>query len=192
MPAITVRDNMRDVLAGMRSMTSDVTQRATVLALNRSIDRAYTEAAREARAAGYNMRISDIKALLRRTRASAASQIATLTASGRPVPLIKYGARQTSRGVTVQVLNGRKLIPGAFIATMPSGHTGVYVRDANAKHKKVKRAGHTSWHALPIRELFGPSVPDMFVNYQVSESIMDLIDAEFTKRFEHELTRLSK
>jgi hypothetical protein len=192
MPAITVRDNMRDVLAGMRSMTQDVTQRATVLALNRSIDRAYTEAAREARGVGYNVRIGDIKALLRRNRASAASQIATLTASGKPIPLIKYGARQTSRGVTVQVLNGRKLIPGAFIATMPSGHTGVYVRDPHAKHKKVKRAGHTSWHALPIRELFGPSVPDMFVNYQVSQSIMDLIDAEFTKRFEHELTRLSK
>jgi hypothetical protein len=38
--------------------------------------------------------------------------------TGRPVPLIDYDARQTKRGVSVRVKNGRTIFRHAFTATM--------------------------------------------------------------------------
>jgi hypothetical protein len=73
---------------------------------------------------------------------------------GRRIPLIAFQAkgpepsRGRGRGVSYRLPTGRGRIPNAFIATMPSGHRGVY------KRKRTRR--------LPIRELFGPSLPHVF------------------------------
>lgn len=69
--------------------------------------------------------------------------------SGKPVPLYAYGARETKRGVSVNVSGRRKIVGGAFIATMPSGHTGVFER--RHEHRR-----------LPIDELFSSRVSDVF------------------------------
>ncbi len=44
-------------------------------------------------------------------------------------------------GVVVQINRGggRSFIPGGFVATMPSGHTGVFVRDPSKTMKGSKR-----------------------------------------------------
>jgi len=66
------------------------------------------------------------------------------------IRLIEFHARQTARGVSYRIGKGggRKRIAHAFIATMPGGHTGVYVR--------------TGAKRLPIAERFGPSVMQVF------------------------------
>ncbi len=73
----------------------------------------------------------------------------SLTIWGRAVPLIGFGARQTKRGVSYMLAKaeGRQMIPSAFIATMPTGHRGVFTRTTDER--------------LPIRERFGPSVPTL-------------------------------
>jgi hypothetical protein len=49
--------------------------------------------------------------------------------SGEPVPLVAYPHRQTARGVSVEVNRGKRtLLEGAFVASMKSGHKGVYKR----------------------------------------------------------------
>ena len=45
---------------------------------------------------------------------------------------------------------------------MPSGHRGVFQRKSNAVHVKSKKGGRTM---LPIRELFGPSIVNVFKKY---------------------------
>lgn len=62
--------------------------------------------------------------------------------SGEPVPLVAYPHRQTKRGVSVEVNQGKRtVVAGSFVATMKSGHKGVFKRVGAAR--------------LPIRELLG-------------------------------------
>ena len=71
--------------------------------------------------------------------------------SGALVPVAAFPHRQTKRGVSVAInVGARKTIRSAFIATMRSGHEGVFVR-----------RGKTH---LPIKEAFTTRVSDVFMN----------------------------
>jgi len=82
--------------------------------------------------------------------------VSSLVATGRPIPLRDYKARATQKGVTAQVSPGkRKLISHrgnrAFIVQKIGGH--VFAREGKAR--------------LPIKKLFGPSLPSTFVQAEV-------------------------
>lgn len=80
---------------------------------------------------------------LRRAKAeSIRSMQWALDISGEAVPLVAYPNRQTSKGVSVEVNRGKRtLIKGSFVATMKSGHKGIFKRRGTAR--------------LPIHELLG-------------------------------------
>ncbi|MER9003317.1 phage tail protein [Mesorhizobium sp. M0862] len=69
---------------------------------------------------------------------------ATVRGSGRPIALIKFAARQTKAGTTANAWGVRKLYKHTFIATMRSGHEGVFVRETKKRN--------------PIKELWGSGV----------------------------------
>lgn len=188
---VDVRGSMAGIIADMEGVKRGVAEKALPRALNKVIAQVRTAAAREMRDAGYNLKVSDIKKGLSTYAATSGNLTAKVIASGRPIPLIKYGARQTSKGVSVDVLHGRKLIAGAFIATMPSGHTGVYVRMGN-QHKKVAKNGRIVWSGLPIKELFGPSVPNGLVNKAVQDALQLLIEEKFPIVFAQQMKHLSR
>lgn len=183
--SVNVRTNADSVITDLLAAATE-TPDAMVRALNKMAEQVKVASSRELRAAGYGIKAADIKATMRVRRATRSSLSAAVVAKGAPIPLIKYGARKTSKGVSVKVLNGRKVIAGAFIATMPSGHTGVYVREPGAIHKKVGQGKSASWHALPIRELFGPSVPAALGNEVIQRSLQQFIAEKFPKLLEHE------
>ncbi|MDB4884156.1 MAG: hypothetical protein JWL95_2922, partial [Gemmatimonadetes bacterium] len=71
--------------------------------------------------------------------------------SGEPVPLVAYPHRQTKKGVSVSVNRGKRtLLEGAFVATMKSGHKGVFRREGTAR--------------LPIKELRGSRPVDALLH----------------------------
>lgn len=189
---VTVKHNMSNLLMELELSATEMRDTAAVRALNKMADQVKVQASRAVREAGYGLKAADIKKGLRVRRASQGSKRASVVANGRPIALINYSARQTSKGVTVAVQKGRKLIPGAFIATMPSGHQGVFVRQPGGKHRKVSTKGKASWHQLPIRELFGPSVPDGLANKAVQDALLQLITERFPKLLEHEHTWLRR
>jgi hypothetical protein len=77
---------------------------------------------------------------------------AQVIARGGRIALFAFGARQTRKGVTARVQGGRRLYPGTFITTVGTGrHTGVFKRRGPAR--------------LPIVELFGPSIPHVFMKH---------------------------
>lgn len=89
-------------------------------------------------------------------RASPAKLVSSLVVTGKPIPLRDYKARQTKKGVTAQVSPGkRKLISHrgnrAFIVQKIGGH--VFAREGKER--------------LPIKKLFGPSLPSTFVQEEV-------------------------
>ena len=189
---VNVKHNVSQLLMELEAASREMRDTAVVRALNKTADQVKVQASREVRDAGYALKMADIKGALRVRRANQGNLRASVIASGRPIPLIKYGARQTAKGVTVNVKSGRKLIPGAFIATMPSGHRGVFVREPGGKHKKVSKAGKVAWHQLPIRELYGPSIPDGLANKAVQQSLQRFIADRFPKLLTHEHTWLRR
>lgn len=83
----------------------------------------------------------------------------TMRVSGEPVPLGKYPARQTRRGVSVQVNKGqRKLLKGAFIATMDSGFRGVFMREGKRR--------------LPLRHLLSSRASDVFQDEGLAQRVL--------------------
>ena len=101
---------------------------------------------------GFN-RATKTTTALRQRRALAAE----VRIQGLPVPAIEFrGTRQTKRGVSVQIKPGgaRTIWKNSFIATMDSGHRGVFQRHP----QKIKPRTKPKYHALSIREMMGPHV----------------------------------
>jgi hypothetical protein len=77
-----------------------------------------------------------------------------LGAAPAPVPAIAFPTRQTKAGVSVEVNRGRRtLIKGGFLATMKSGHKGVFIRDGK------KRLPISEEYTGRISELFAEASP---------------------------------
>jgi len=117
-----------------------------------------------------NIKDSSIRKRIAVLKASKGNKVAKVRIAGKPVPIIEAAARQTKKGVTVKVKGQgeRKLIKGAFIAVMPTGHRGVFTR------KGSKR--------LPIEEKYTTTVVQAVRGHGVAR----LITREKTRRYRKE------
>lgn len=103
--------------------------------------------------------------------------------SGKEIPLSKYPARQTKKGVSIMVNRGRrKLVRRAFLATMKSGHTGVFLREGKRR--------------LPIKHALSSSVADVFRDKGRPESVtgrgLVVMSGAFRRLFPLELAKVKK
>ena len=120
-------------------------------ALNRTALSARTEVSRSL-AGRIGLRIKDVRQRVVMQKASYSNWRSAIRISSRRLPIIRFGARQTAKGVTYKQGRQRVLIRHAFIATMPSGHRGIFKRKGGAR--------------LPIAELRGPSLAQVFTGAQ--------------------------
>lgn len=149
--------NTKDLERGIAKL-----QERAPFALARAVNRA-AESARTAMVRamatdmGMSLKASTIRDQIVMQPAHPRHLVASLVVTGRRIPLIDFKARGPEpsrgrgRGVTAGVRGGRTLYPRAFIATMSSGHRGVFLRKGTAR--------------LPIAELHGPSLPHVFAKY---------------------------
>lgn len=179
------KTNIQDVIRELDAARREA-RPAVARALNRTIDQVKVRAAREVRAAGYKLKISDIKGAIKISRASTSRLRAEAAASGRPIPLAKYGARQTATGVSVDVLQGRKTIAHAFVAKDSNGGKQVFLRKPGSKHRKTVKGGKVVWTQLPIEKKWGPSIPDALKNEAVERALVSLIEDRFPDILAHE------
>ncbi len=161
---VTFRTNTPEMVAKLRKKAPV----AQLRALNRAI--ASAKVAMVSVIAGdIGVKSGVVKDRIRVELATAERLRARLYANAKRIPLIELGAkgpepsRGRGRGVTVKGQGGRRTIPNAFIATMRSGHRGVFERAAGASGRRGP-APHRS--QLPIRELFGPSIWKVFTKYE--------------------------
>lgn len=109
----------------------------------------------------------NIKREIKLDRANRSTPRITFTINASRIPLIAFSARGPEptrgrgRGVSYRLPTGRGRLEGGFIATMPSGHRGVFVR----KVKPGRRSAGAWSDNLPIKEKFGPSVAHVFEKY---------------------------
>lgn len=126
----------------------------------------------------FNIRARDAKKGIKLIRRSSARSLYVVwKARGGPIPLKSYGAKGGRPlgkhvPVTVEVTkNSRKTVAGGFIG--PNDH--VFKRKGKAR--------------LPIKKLWGPSLPSGFVKDQVTNSLIKLTNKLLPRRVESEMVR---
>lgn len=130
---------------------------AEVRAINRTMGSVRTVMVR-AIADDLGLKQKDVRDALRMSQASLGRPEAVLAAKLKRIELIDFSAtgpepsRGKGRGVSYKLSGSRSRIPNAFIATMSSGHRGVFVRKAKAR--------------LGIRQLWGPSLGHVFAKHK--------------------------
>lgn len=149
---VRFRLNTTDVFAGIENMKAQF-PRAVSRAISRTAVAARTTMAK-AIAQDTGIPSGTVKAQMQIILANDAAE---LVITGKRLPLIMFKARGPEpshgrgRGVSYQLPGSRSSVADAFIATMPTGHRGVFKRRGNAR--------------LPIVELFGPSLPHVFAKH---------------------------
>lgn len=132
----------------------------------------------------YLVKTEDIKKTLYSSKATSSRLAAFIKSTGTRIPLYKFKVspaqprpKTPPKSFKARVLksSGLKPLPG-FVAKMKSGHLGIFERQDGAR--------------LPIRELYGPSVPQMVGNDEVWQQIEKEANDTVQKRMEHELNRL--
>lgn len=163
-----------EAIADLQKMPMRV-KKATARALNRAIGSGQTFMSR-AMAKDTGLKVGDIKKAFTLRQAAPDQLSASIRAGGKRLPLIQFGAKgkEPSRGrgdgVSYNLQGMRKTIPGSFIATMASGHRGVFLRIGKRR--------------TPIRELFGPSLGKVFSTFRPDGQ--RVAEDAFIKNFEHE------
>lgn len=149
-------------------------------ALNRTISNLATNIGREVRAV-YPVKDAEIKATLVKKTARPNALDASIKSRGRVLGLEKFKVTPKDvqplrkKPIKVAVKKGTtKPLQKAFVA--------------NANGNKVFE--RTTKKRLPIRRLYGPSVPQMLKNVGVQEKLNVQANNKFQERLNHEINRL--
>lgn len=137
----------------------------------------------------YNIKIMDVRKTLDTKKATRSSLTAEVRSRSGVIALSKFKVTP-NRVVTyrngnpspkvykaaVKRGNTKTLSPNSFIAVMKSGHKGVFER--------------ASISSLPIKQLYGPSVPQMVSNEKVIAKIQREANETLRKRIDAEVNYL--
>jgi Prophage minor tail protein Z (GPZ) len=141
--------------------------RSAPLVMSRALNRAVTSGrAAMAKAISSDTGLASryVSKEIRVDKAQRTRPVAAVEIAGRRIPLIAFQARGPEpsrgrgRGVSYRLPGGRGRVSDAFIATMGSGHRGVFKRKPGAR----RRGKPPARSQLPIMELRGPSLPHVF------------------------------
>ncbi|OBZ08925.1 hypothetical protein A8L34_22495 [Bacillus sp. FJAT-27264] len=172
---------VRDALRRIGSLDGDV-RKAFYSALNRTSQRIKTEAGRKARET-YIAKSKAITDQVVLRRGSISNLSSELRWKGGNIPLMQFRTNPKSLSskkprvlkAAVKRAGGNKAVDGAFLARMRSGHIAIFRRSSRKR--------------LPIDALYGPAVPVMLNNPEITEHLENVAITEMDKRLEHELNR---
>ena len=164
--------------------------------INRTASPAKTDISREIRQE-INITAGDIKEKIKLEKATYQKWSAEIYLSHSMIPILDFGAKQTSKGVSFKVYKsgGRKFINRAFIATMQSGHKGVFRRGIGlsgiirAERRHTRPAGKKyaiTQHNIFIGEQFGPSLYQVFKTEKALPLIQRITEKAY-RRLEHNI-----
>ena len=128
----------------------------------------------------------DISNSLRVVKANSSNLEARVDSSSRQTPLIYFKTTPrkfvyTAPVVTeVKVAESHTLTKKYFVQKMKSGHVGVFRRE-------VKSTDYNG--RLPIAQLYGPSVPQMFKNKEVISVVRDKVGNEIENKMMEQIAK---
>ena len=162
MLSLSVNTNIAAQLAKYDALKPDQIRQAVSRSLNTTIKGIRTDVGSKV-AKKYNVKAREIKERGIALRFATPARLrADAKVTGTRLRVMAFAARKVAAGVSVAIRKGkRKVIKGAFIARMPSGHTGVFRRsgyERGAKHGQMMK-GRPGREA--IFERYARSVPEM-------------------------------
>lgn len=165
---------------------------AVYRAANKSASKARTLMIRLA-ADKYAFKVGTIRPLIYVSpKATLTRHTVAITGRGARIPMIKTKGtpRQAVRGASFNSGSGKRVHPHTFIATMPSGHKGIYVR-SNSSSRRVNRiskaTGKGYQSELPIRELTQPSPAHMVTNKDLAEQVFKAFTIDYPVQLRRQL-----
>jgi hypothetical protein len=107
----------------------------------------------------------------------------------KKISLMRFKPVQTPTGVEVRMrASGTTVIPHAFIATMPSGHQGVFVRAQNGRREVRVKDGKKYTTQLPIKELPAPTVVQILTEHPATlDAIREEAQAKLNRNLESQV-----
>lgn len=192
-------------------ISGNILDKAISNALNRAAQQCKTAASREIRRV-YNVSAQTVNSSIKVRYSQPRTLTARVVASGRPLSLTSFGAKQetatervrfdrrgnvvrTTRktrkpptsGVSFEVKRGEKSnLPTAFIQTA-NGGTTVFARGV---YKGSSEGFEFTKPRLPIAKMTSLSIPMMFLNDDVMKPVTNTTGAFFMNRIEHEINFL--
>jgi hypothetical protein len=183
---------VRRMLAGMDSIAAKVFSRG----VNKTLSGVKTDASAEIRKE-LNAKKSGVDKGITLLQATVTKLSASVVVTGQAIPLIDFiGTSQTKTGVSVLVkkTGTRKIIPRTFVATLKSGHKGVFWREWHdktaspaGKKRNIPFAKLPKKYRLPMSERYGPGAPDIMSNTPVMTAVLKKADDRLHKNILHEL-----
>lgn len=180
----------------IRTLNTKLFDKATNSALNKIAQQGITAGSKAVREV-YNIKARDLKAKIVRIKAKNGK--AEVIVRGDLISLHYFGGKQQVvnkngrkyLGATVKVkkTGGRKLVNGAFIATMPNGGNGIFKRKDKAKtisRNQRDSKGRPKRNRLPIERLHSIKYVNMFNALGVKE-IEKIFEEKFGTVFIKEL-----
>lgn len=184
MADINITQSIHDCEKSLAALSVGLREQAVPIALNDMAKQTRTQASRIIRQT-YNIKSAALKANLKLSFASPNNLRASVSAEVQSLPVFAFSPSQNKQGVKVTIKRGNsKTIQHAFIATMPSGHKGVFSRFDGKGTKLSNR--------LPIKELYtiGPSAA--FATKATQKALTNLIRTKFSQILEGKCQYLLK
>lgn len=192
---LSLRTNFPAVAKRLERLPDDIANKAMARALNRTADQGKAEMAR-AISSEFRIGVTQAKARLRVERARFKGQLrlwAVLEATrpgglhgndARGMNLIHFVAggipkrpkrgKMRQLGLQIKRGGGRKVIPGAFVATNKrTGGTAVFIREGKGR--------------MPIKTLTTIDVQQMFNTKRINQAIRNTMQQRFVDNFDREL-----
>jgi len=102
-----------------------------------------------------------------------------------PIPIIGFKPKQAKSSISVTIKKGKTIVVReAFIATMLSGHTGVYARGKYERREFVHGKEKTSKGKMRITEIQTASPFTMGTSKTVASEVQSFMGSEVIKRVE--------
>lgn len=183
-------------------------------AINRTIANINKTVAEQA-TQNYNTTKKAVKATLKHKRATKTNLVGTVTSKAPVIALAKFKVSPNrpisyksgslspkvykaavKKGAASKPLNGN---PKAFVAIMKNGHKGVFERTgrfegAKGSEKRTRiynsKSHRRTKHNEIIKELFGPSIPQMIKNQESMAYIQEEAKSTLQKRIDAEIKYL--
>ena len=202
MPTVTLNTDDVNSLNASLSAIKLGSKGAIIAATNDSLSGIKTESARLI-GAKVTAKAAVIKKHFGINKMTIKDMTAGIDCSGLPLYLDAYSTRQVNKGVSVQIFKKTKryTLPHAFKATMRSGHTGVFWREDTRRGvkfsvgKRIKLpppnlGSLLNKYQLPIKELYGPRIPDIFDDDDIIDTVLLHASKRFDDRLDYHTDRL--
>lgn len=172
MPKVTLSASGFDRVINSLQAYPKAAQQSLLRSINRTLPGSRERWQRDIREK-VNLSAAAVKRRFHIKRANFNRKKGEIIVSRQAVGLIDYDAKQTQRGVTFRVIRGasRQRLEHAFIATMKSGHKGVFTRKGKER--------------TPIRERYSSAVVEVAQDYL--DDVQAVSEERFLSEFFHNL-----